>query len=88
MHVNAPFPRIRKREPSVPVSLEKVINRMAQKDPAKRPPSAGATIKALHLAMMKKKKPALRNRRNWTPVLVAVIVAALLCSIALLIWAN
>ncbi len=48
--VNEPLPSLRAFNPEVPPGLGKVISRMAEKDPAKRFPSAGAAAAALRRA--------------------------------------
>ncbi len=84
MHVKEPFPSIREREPTVPASLEKVINRLAEKEPGNRYPSALATIKALK-SPAGRKPPVVRPRKNRNRPLLILMIASLLAAIVLLI---
>ena len=72
MHVESPFPSIREREPEVPLSLEEVINTLAEKEPAQRYPSAKKTMEALIQAMAQPSKQKGKKRRGTLIALVTL----------------
>lgn len=87
MHVETPFPSIREREPEVPLALETVINRLAEKEPSHRYPSAKKTLEALKRASLKQPLKVKQNKR-WPRILLSLLFVALLIGVIILILAR
>ncbi|MDP6958597.1 MAG: hypothetical protein QF645_07250, partial [Planctomycetota bacterium] len=87
MHVESPFPSIRERAPEVPLSIEKVINKLAAKEPAQRYLSAKKTIEALTQRTEPCAKPK-KAKRGWLLFVLVAVGAILAVGATYLILTN
>jgi len=87
-HVKEPVPSLTSLQRDIPEALERVVHRMMAKDPAKRYPSAEATIEALDRAMRKTaRREGLFHVPWWVwGACASVVLATLLTCVLALRW--
>jgi ABC-type transport system substrate-binding protein/predicted Ser/Thr protein kinase len=82
-HLNEPAPRASVRRPELPVALDDVLATALDKDPAKRPASAGELASAAAAALRGERVGRRRRASRAGPLVVGVAVAVAAAAMAL-----